>query len=167
MLDFVEHFITGGFFITVAIVASVILVISLFFDADLGDGAFSVTTLAAFVSLFGFGGFLALSMGANDFVSTVIGIGVGLLAALVSVLIMKALKASQSSDSISTSEILGQKASVSLVIREGRAGEISFLKHGHMQYFTAYADNAIPQGADVIITSILSNDSVKVFHSPE
>jgi hypothetical protein len=162
MLDFVEHLVTGGFFITVAVIAFVVLGVSLFFDGGLGDGAFSITTLAAFVSLFGFSGFLAMTFGASTVVSVIVGIGVGLLAGLGSMLIMKTLKAGQSSDSISTSEILGQEASVSLVIREGRAGEICFLKHGHMQHYIAYADSAIPQGTEVVIISILSNDSVKV-----
>lgn len=162
-----ENIASGGLFLIIGIVALVILVISFILDGlfeffDFGDGVLNLTTLTAFISIFGFSGYLALNAGVALIVAIIIGIIAGLAAALGAMFVMRALKASQSSDSISTSDVIGQEATVSLIIREGRAGEVSFLKKGQIHYYTAYSEGEVRQGSTVMITSILSNDSVRV-----
>lgn len=171
MEAFFEWFSTstaGGVFLTIAIVSIILLVLSVVLDGvfdflEFGDGPLSLTTIAAFGSTFGFGGYATIGAGGTPAFAVGIGTAVGVSGGVIAWLLTRSFSNSTSSAAISTSTIEGTEAYVVLrVPGDDNLGEISFSRDGHRYSFAARSKELIPEGQKVKIVSVLSESSVFV-----
>lgn len=167
-MDWLSHIFTGGVFLTVAIIGLIVLVVSFIIDGifeafNFGDGPISLTSIAAFVTVFGFGGYAANGMGLNSLIAASIGLILGALAGGLAWWLSSVFQKSESGTAISISGISGQEALVTLRIGNGEdMGEIAFIRGGERHTFAAKAEEPISAGTKVVILSNITDSSVLV-----
>jgi hypothetical protein len=167
-MDWLSDIFTGGVFLTVAIIGLIVLVISVIIDGifeafNFGDGPISLTSIAAFVTVFGFGGYAASGAGVNPLFSAGIGLVLGALAGVLAFWLSSVFQKSESGTAISISGLSGQEAIVTLRIGSGDdMGEIAFIRGGERHTFAAKAEESILTGTKVVILSNITDSSVLV-----
>jgi membrane protein implicated in regulation of membrane protease activity len=128
------------------------------FGGELVSGLFNLTAILAFITWFGGIGYLFRNaVGWNAFLSIVLGLGGGLLAAFaVSWFIVKVLRPSGKELDPADYETVGVVARVTSGIREGGYGEIVFELGGTRQVAAAKAANphAIGFGTEVVVLRV-------------
>jgi membrane protein implicated in regulation of membrane protease activity len=132
---------------------------------DIGEGAFSVEAIAAFVGAFGFG-----SAAANELFGETIGAvgsgGVGIIIAVPVALLSARLMARMSdmpTDATPTvTDLMGARGVVVTPIPAGGFGEVRVRVGGQPMKLYARAASPIVLGAAVIVTDALSETSVLV-----
>lgn len=172
-MNFIEDLVNGNItgtvvFLGIGGVGLLLLVIAVLLDGILdifdlgGDGPFSLTTIAAFFSMFGFAGTIVLANGGNVGLASLIGALVGVGGGVGALFVTRSLQKSTSTTSLNSDSLPGIEASAILPIRPGSYGEIAFSSNGLRQTFAAVADIEIPVGSRVVIVNSLSGTSVKV-----
>ena len=160
--------IVGGIFLLIGIIGAVLLLISLLLDGvfdffDFGDGPLSLTTIAAFATIFGFASFGFVGAGLSTQMAALFGAGAGVIGGAVSWWLARTLRDDTSNTAVSTSTLVGAIAHVILAIPGGsRVGEISLSRHGERLSLTATATEAIARGEQVRIIATLTPTSVVV-----
>ncbi len=155
-------------FLVIGIVGLVVLIIAFvidgIFDAfDIGgDGPLSLTSIAAFFTVFGFAGLVASRLGADGTWAAFIGAIVGLMGGAFSWLIMRWLKNSDSNDELSNNTLLTLNGVVKIPTGPNTYGEIVIYYNGQNITYSAISDEPILAGTKVSIESILTANSVKI-----
>jgi len=159
---------TGSIFFLIGVVGAVLLLIGVLLDGvfdffDFGDGPLSLTTIAAFTTIFGFASFGFIGAGVSAPLSGMFGALAGLLGGAFAWWLSRSLRSEHSNTAVSTSTLTGSEAVVILAIPEGgRLGEVALTRHGERFTLSATANEAIPRGARVRITAMLTATSVTV-----
>ncbi len=152
--------------------AGIVLVLFTLVVGDLLDGVlgldsldsdlFSVSSIAAFVGAFGFGGALALAFVDSMALAVVAGLAVGSAAAWGAVRLTRALKSGENSAALRTDAMLGHPGRVVTAIPADGYGEISLTVAGHVRKLAARAERPVEAGAEVWVSAILSPTAVEV-----
>ena len=127
-------------------------------DSDL----FSLSSVAAFVGAFGFGGALGLALIDHIGFAVVVGLVVGALASWLAIRLTKALKSDDSAVSFRSDSMIGHSGRVVTAIPADGYGEISLSVAGHVRKFSAKSALPVEAGAEVWISGILSPTAVEV-----
>lgn len=127
-------------------------------DSDL----FSLSSLAAFVGAFGFGGALGMALIDHAGFAVVIGLVVGALAAWLAIRLTKMLKSDDSAVSFRSDSMIGHSGRVVTAIPADGYGEISLSVAGHVRKFSAKSALPVEAGAEVWVSGILSPTAVEV-----
>ncbi len=157
----------GGIFLVIGIVGGVLLLISLLLDGifdafDFGDGPLSLTTIAAFTSIFGFTAFASVGAGMSTPVAAVVGALAGLLGGAAAWWLTRLIRGAESTTAVSGQDLVGSEASVVLAIPAGGLGEVAAIRHGERISLSATADEPIPRGVSVRIVQTITSTSVRV-----
>ena len=126
-------------------------------DSDL----FSISSLAAFIGAFGFGGAIGLGLSSLMPVAIAVGFVVGALAAWGAVTVTKKLKHDDSA-SFRSDSMIGHSGRVITAIPDDGYGEITINVAGHVRKITAKADQPVDTGTEVWVSAILSPTAVEV-----
>jgi len=158
---------TGSIFLIIGIVGALLLLVSVLLDGifeffDFGDGPLSLTTIAAFTSIFGFAAFAATGAGLSTGASATIGAVAGLIGGLAAWWLSRLIRGAESNAAVSEGDLVGSEASVVLAIPAGGLGEVALVRHGERVSLSASADIAIARGARVRIAQTLTSTSVRV-----
>jgi len=153
-------------FLVVGIVGAAVLLVSLVFDGifdlfEFGDGPLSLTTISAFISMFGFSALTASSLGVRATSSAFVGIAVGFLAAMAAYLITRSLKGMEA-EGHDENSFTGRSAVVTIPIPADGYGEIAFTKSGDRITRAARSAEPLEGGERVRIETLLSSSSVFV-----
>lgn len=177
MFDWIERLIdgtlvSGGVFLIIGIIGAVLLLVSVLLDGlfdvfDFGDGPLSLTSIAAFGTIFGFAAFGSIGAGASTGAAAAIGSGAGLLGGAAAWWLSRLVRGAESNTSITSDELVGSEASVVLAIPAGGLGEVALVRHGERISLAATAAHAIPRGTRVRITQTLTASSVSVELLPD
>lgn len=168
LMNWAENSMSLGFFLILGVVFLILLVVAFILDGafelfDLGDGPLSLTTLAAFGTLFGFSGFAAMGFGASTGVATLVGAIIGAIGGVGAWGLSWFFKKSSTSSTVSVNSVQGAEATVTLRIPGGDTpGEIAHLSSGMRHSYIAYARTPIQSGETVIIETIRGGNAVNV-----
>ena len=161
---------TGGSltFLVLALVGVVLLLISVIlggiFDIfDAGDGPLSLTTIAAFMAVFGFVGYASVGAGISVPIAAIIGVLSGGVGGILAWFMARFFQNSESSASFEINSLVDTEAYVILRIPGGDGfGEIALARQGQRQTFSAIAKEPIITGSKVKILATITNSSVLV-----
>lgn len=138
------------------------------FELDaLGGDLFSVSSIAAFVGAFGFGGALGLSLIDNVPFAVIVGLVIGSLAAWGAIRLTKMLKAGEAAASFRSDSMIGHSGRVITAIPEGGFGEIRISAGGHVRKLSARSEHPIAVGDEVWVSAIVSPTAVEVTPTSE
>lgn len=159
--------VEGGVFLAIGIVGGVLLLISLVLDGifdvlDFGDGPLSLTTIAAFTSIFGFTAFACTGAGMSGASASLLGALAGVVGGALAWWLSRLIRGAESSTAISGDELVGSEASVVLGIPAGGLGEVALIRHGERVSLSATSETALPRGSRVRIERIITATSVSV-----
>ncbi len=133
------------------------------FDVDAGGGVFSAPVIGSFLAAFGFGA--ALLMFSTDVGATVGALG-GLASGAVvggfALLMMRSLMTMPTDETVTTRGLEGASAIVITPIPEDGYGEVTIRHHGEQRKYNAQATDALPVGARVEVTAVISASAVIV-----
>lgn len=157
----------GGIFLVIGIVGGVLLLISLLLDGifdafDFGDGPLSLTTIAAFTSIFGFTAFAGVGAGMATPIASVMGAAAGLLGGAAAWWLTRLIRGSESTTALSDDDLVGSVGAVVLPIPAGGLGEIAITRHGERVSLSATADAPIERGTQIRIVQTVTSTSVRV-----
>ena len=127
-------------------------------DSDL----FSISSIAAFVGAFGFGGALSLALVPTTLLAVVVGAGIGSPAAWGAVWLTRALRSGEDTATFRSDSMIGATARVITPIPEGGFGEVHLTASGHVRKFSARSEHPVDAGTDVWISGIVSPTAVEV-----
>lgn len=173
MLDWLDRLldgslVSGGAFLTIGVIGAILLLISLLLDGvfdffEFGDGPLSLTTIAAFTTIFGFTAFGFVGAGLSSPIAGLLGAVAGLLGGVVAWLLTRAMRKAESSTAISTADLQGLEGVVVLRVPGGSGfGEIALTRSGERVSLSATADHPIARGVRVVIAATLTPTSVLV-----
>ncbi len=158
-------------FLIIGAVGVVLVVVALLIG-DVLDGAFhldaldsdlfSLSSLAAFVGAFGFGGALGLAVIDHVAFAVVVGLVVGALAAWLAIKLTRVLKADDSAVSFRSDSMIGHAGRVITAIPADGYGEITLSVAGHVRKFSAKSALPVEAGTEVWVSGILSPTAVEV-----
>lgn len=160
--SFTEGSATATLFLTVGILATIVLIFTFVLDGileafDIGDGPLSISVMSSFVALFGFVSFAAITAYDTSVLTAVIaGAIAGLLAGVFAFMVTQFLRNSEHSDSAGVSEFIGRKGKLTYGIRAKdngtmSYGEVSLYLRGNKYVFSATAEEEIPKDTEVEI----------------
>lgn len=157
----------GGIFLAIGIVGGVLLILSLVLDGvfesfAFGDGPLSLTTIAAFTSIFGFTAFASVGAGMDAPVAAVVGAVVGLLGGAAAWWLSRLIRSAESSTAVSEDDLIGLEGAVVLAIPESGLGEVALTVHGERVLRSAAADAPLARGVSVRVAQSLTATSVRV-----
>ncbi|MCP3820325.1 hypothetical protein NLX86_20150 [Streptomyces sp. A3M-1-3] len=153
-------------FLGLGIAGVVLLVLSLVFDGVLEalfDGLVSLPVIAGFVSMLGFGG--AIVLGTTDLgagAATVVGVLVGIAAALLGWKLSRALMRDLTAATPHQDDLIGTAGSVVTAIPAGGYGEVLLRLAGQPVKFAAKSEVPVERGAEIWVEAALSATSVAV-----
>ncbi|WP_244304493.1 hypothetical protein [Leucobacter viscericola] len=159
--------VAGGIFLIIGVVGGVLLILSLvldgIFDAfDFGDGPLSLTTIAAFTSIFGFTSFASVGAGMDTPAAAVVGAIVGLLGGAAAWWLSRLIRSAESTTAVSGGDLIGVEGAVVLAIPKSGLGEVALTMHGERVSLSASADAPIARGTAVRVIQTLTSTSVRV-----
>lgn len=159
--------VAGGIFLLIGIIGGVLLLISFvldgIFDAfDFGDGPLSLTTIAAFMSIFGFASFACVGAGLSTPVSAIVGALAGVVGGALAWWLSKFIRSAESSTAVSGTDLVGTEGAVVLAIPETGLGEVAVVRNGERISLAATSSSAIARGTRVRITDTITSTSVRV-----
>ncbi|SHI94185.1 hypothetical protein SAMN02745244_01385 [Tessaracoccus bendigoensis DSM 12906] len=133
------------------------------FDVDvLGGDLFSMTSIAAFVGAFGFGGALGLAIFGNPVPAVIVGLIVGALAAWGAIALTRALKRGENAATFRSDSMIGYSGRVITAIPAVGYGEIRISVGGHVRKLSARSALPVDAGQEVWVSAILSPTAVEV-----
>lgn len=131
-------------------------------DMEPTIGFFSMKVLATLTMGFGAAGAIARQYGADYLMSSLVGLGFGILLSLIMYFVLSIIYKQQSSSLVQTSSAIGQTGIVQTSISEHAAGEISLNIGG--QYLTYLAKSStgkvIPKGHTVKVVGVVGSELV-------
>lgn len=127
----------------------------------LDNDLFSVSSMAAFIGSFGFGGAIGLALSDNLVIAVIVGAVVGLAAALGAVRLTRALHRDDAT-SFSASALIGHPALVITAIPEDGYGEVRLHVGGHVRKYAARCTRPVAAGDEVWVSAVLSPTAVTV-----
>ncbi|WJZ01420.1 NfeD family protein [Corynebacterium freiburgense] len=137
------------------------------FDFDaLDNDLFSLSSLAAFLGAFGFGGALGLSTTGNTAWAAGIGFFIGAAAMFGAIRLTRFLKSGEDAASFRSDSLVGHSGRVITSIPEAGYGEIRISVGGHIRKVAARSAEPIAVGSEVWVVSILSPTAVEVVALP-
>ncbi len=123
---------------------------------------FSLKVIATLTMGFGAAGAIARQYGADYLISSLIGLGVGIVLSLLMYFLLEIIYKQQSSSLVQTSSAIGQTGIVQTGITSGKFGEVSLNVSG--QYMTYLAKSAagtdIPKGRTVKVVNVVGSELV-------
>lgn len=138
------------------------------FDLDfLGGDLFSIASIAAFLGAFGFGGLISLGIVDVLWIAVVVGLAAGVLAAWGATSLTRWLKRGEVEGGFRSDSLVGATARVITDIPDGGYGEVRILGAGGSRKRSARADQPIPAGTEVWVSSVVSPTAVEVTPSRE
>ncbi|MFD6586823.1 NfeD family protein [Streptomyces anulatus] len=161
-------------FLGLGIAGIVLLALSLIFGGileglfdgvldGLFDGLLSLPVIAGFISMLGFGGAIVLgSTGAGTFLATVVGVTAGLVAALLTWKLSKALMRDQTTATPRGSDLIGTSGSVVTAIPAEGYGEVLLRLGGQPVKYAAKSAAPVARGTEIWVEEALSTTSVAV-----
>ncbi|MFH9476474.1 NfeD family protein [Streptomyces anulatus] len=161
-------------FLGLGIAGIVLLALSLLFGGileglfdgvldGLFDGLLSLPVIAGFISMLGFGGAIVLgSTGAGTFLATVVGVAAGLVAALLTWKLSKALMRDQTTATPRGSDLIGTSGSVVTAIPAEGYGEVLLRLGGQPVKYAAKSATPVARGTEIWVEEALSTTSVAV-----
>ncbi|QIK72768.1 hypothetical protein G7070_11410 [Propioniciclava coleopterorum] len=151
--------------------AGIVLVVLALVLGDVLDGAlhldaldndlFSVSSIAAFVGSFGFGGAIGLAVSDSTAIAVVVGLVVGALAALGAVKLTRALRRDDSA-SFRVDTLVGHPAYVITAIPADGYGEVRLNVGGHVRKYAARCAQPVAEGSEVWVSAVVSPTAVAV-----
>ncbi|HUH52935.1 MAG TPA: hypothetical protein VLZ31_02685 [Microbacteriaceae bacterium] len=172
MLDWLnglfDSVFAGGAFLIIGVIGAVLLLISLLLDGifdffDFGDGPLSLTTIAAFTTLFGFTAFGLVGAGASTPVAAALGALAGVIGGAFAWWLARLMRKAESTTAVTSAELKGLEAVVVLEIPGATSyGEIALSLYGERVSLTASAANRIARGERVTIVDTLTPTAVRV-----
>lgn len=156
-------------FLVVGAVGVVLLLVALVVG-DVLDGAleglsagfFSTEALAGFLGALGFGGAIALEMTGSTSLAVIIGLVLGVLLGALAAKASRFLHGDGEGDTVRTSDMVEKIGSVVSAIPEGGFGVVSISVGGHLTRLNARSSTAVPAGAQVSVTQVISPTAVQV-----
>jgi membrane protein implicated in regulation of membrane protease activity len=156
-------------FLVVGAVGVVLLLVALVVG-DVLDGAleglsagfFSTEALAGFLGALGFGGAIALEMTGSTSLAVIIGLVLGVLLGALAAKASRFLHGDGEGDTVRTSDMVEKIGSVVSAIPEGGFGVVSISVGGHRTRLNARSSTAVPAGAQVSVTQVISPTAVQV-----
>jgi membrane protein implicated in regulation of membrane protease activity len=150
--------------------AGVVLLLVALVVGDVLDGAleglsagfFSTEALAGFLGALGFGGAIALETTGSTSLAVVIGLVLGVLLGALAAKASRFLHGDGEGDAVRTSDMLEKIGSVVSAIPEGGFGVVSISVGGHITRLNARSSVAVPAGAQVSVTQVISPTAVQV-----
>jgi len=153
-------------FLIIGICGVAVLLVSLVLGDVLDfDGLgewFSTAALGGFVSALGFGGATAQALGLPMFLSSLVGVGAGVVTAWFAIWLTRVVRTGGTDEIPSTRDVLGWDATVVSDIPEGGYGAITVRRGGHVLRYNAQAERSLPAGTEVHVTGVLSPTAVTV-----
>ncbi|MEU8670252.1 hypothetical protein OG333_18870 [Streptomyces anulatus] len=161
-------------FLGLGIAGIVLLALSLIFGGileglfdgvldGLFDGLLSLPVIAGFISMLGFGGAIVLgSTGAGTFLATVVGVAAGLVAAVLTWKLSKALMRDQTTATPRGSDLIGTSGSVVTAIPAEGYGEVLLRLGGQPVKYAAKSAAPVARGTEIWVEEALSTTSVAV-----
>ncbi|MFH9757754.1 NfeD family protein [Streptomyces anulatus] len=161
-------------FLGLGIAGIVLLALSLIFGGileglfdgvldGLFDGLLSLPVIAGFISMLGFGGAIVLgSTGAGTFLATVVGVAAGLVAAVLTWKLSKALMRDQTTATPRGSDLIGTSGSVVTAIPAEGYGEVLLRLGGQPVKYAAKSTTPVARGTEIWVEEALSTTSVAV-----
>lgn len=154
-------------FLCLGVIGAVLLIISFILDGIFdafdfgGDGPLSLTTIAAFVSIFGFSALAASSSGLNSNWASLVGAAVGVAGSAGAFVLTRSMKNIEA-PSREESSLAGLYGIVTTPIPSGGLGEVAIMQSGDRIHMSARAEGPVPTGKKVLIESVISSGSVFV-----
>ncbi|MEV3894026.1 hypothetical protein OG473_19275 [Streptomyces anulatus] len=161
-------------FLGLGIAGIVLLALSLIFGGileglfdgvldGLFDGLLSLPVIAGFISMLGFGGAIVLgSTGAGTLLATVVGVAAGLVAAVLTWKLSKALMRDQTTATPRGSDLIGTSGSVVTAIPAEGYGEVLLRLGGQPVKYAAKSAAPVARGTEIWVEEALSTTSVAV-----
>lgn len=123
---------------------------------------FSLKVIATLTMGFGAAGAIARQYGADYLISSLIGLGVGIVLSLLMYFLLDIIYKQQASSLVQTTSAIGQEGIVQTGIAQGGCGEVSLNVGG--QYMTYLAKSAagtnIPKGKTVKVVRVVGSELV-------
>lgn len=156
-------------FLVIGAVGLLVLLVSLV-GGDLLDGAldalegdvFSSAVLGAFVAATGFGGAAAEAAGAPLALALPVGLGAGVVFGSFAWWLTRLIRDGGSDATITISDAIGHSGKVVTDIPADGLGVVTVLVGGHPLRLNARATQAIPTGAEIHVTAVVSPTAVEV-----
>lgn len=122
-------------------------------DDDESISPFSIRTILIFLTFFGGIGYVCFNAGLTSYVALAISTIAGILAAWVVYMVLKYLASQSGTAHWKANDTIGNEADVSVSIKPGSVGEVSFLMRGqHVSYLARSNETTvIPNGSRVRI----------------
>jgi membrane protein implicated in regulation of membrane protease activity len=130
-------------------------------DALAGDW-FSSAVIGGFVSAFGFGAAVAAGVGTSTLITLLVGLLAGLVMGWFAAWLTRLVRGGGSDATLSASDTVGHDATVLTDIPEDGFGLVRVRVGGHLLQLNARAEGALPAGAEVYVTGVLSPTAVTV-----
>ena len=131
-------------------------------DMDPTISFFSMKVLATLTMGFGAAGAIARQYGADYLLSSLVGLGCGIILSLIMYFVLSLIYRQQSSSLVQTSSAVGQTGIVQTGIGENAAGEISLSIGGQYLMYIAKSSTgkAIPKGHTVKVVGVVGSELV-------
>ncbi|WNI23819.1 hypothetical protein [Streptomyces sp. ITFR-16] len=161
-------------FLGLGIAGVVLLALSLVFDGileglfggvldGLFDGLLSLPVIAGFISMLGFGGAIVLgTTGVGTIAATGVGALAGLVAAVLTWKLSRALMRDQTDATPRDEDLVGTSGSVVTAIPAGGYGEVLLRLGGQLVKLSARSGVPVARGTEIWVEATLSSTSVSV-----
>jgi len=157
MVFLVCALVGGGLLLITVLVDDILGGLFEFLDFDVG-GSSLMPILLAFVAMFGIGGLFGTQvLELGNAAAAMIGVGFGVVGALLAWGLFRFLKASVTESPYSQQDLVGQDAYVTVAIPATRWGTVSMKVEGMTQEFRATSSADIPRGQTVRISGVAGN----------
>ena len=128
----------------------------------IGGDWFSTEVVGGFVSALGFGGAIAVSLGAPGPVAALIGVATGTAFAWMAARLTRLVRGAGTDEAPVAADVIGHEATVLSAIPDEGFGTIRVHVGGHTLRYNASADLGLEAGSRVHVTSVLSPTAVTV-----
>lgn len=138
------------------------------FDVDIGGGVFSAPVIGSFLAAFGFGAALIMfATDGNATIGALGGLASGGVIGAIALVMMRTLMDMPTDETVTTQGLEGTAGIVITPIPADGYGEVTIRHHGEQRKYNARAASALPVGAQVQVTAVLSASAVLVAPSPD
>lgn len=147
------------------VVIAVSLIVGDFFESALdGLGAdwFSTEVVGGFVSALGFGGAIAISMGAPGPVAVLVGLIVGTAFGFAAAWLTRLVRGGGTDEVPAASDVIGREGVVITGLPADGYGTVEIRLGGHTLRYNARAELELDPGSRVHVTAVLSPTAVSV-----
>lgn len=156
-------------YLVIGLVGLVLLTVSLV-AGDLLDGAFdalaadwfSSAVIGGFVSAFGFGGALAVGLGAASLVAVPVGVAAGVVFGWFASWLTRAVRGGGTDEPVQAADTVGHDATIVTDIPAGGFGVVRVQVNGHTLRLNARAESELEAGTPAHVTGVLSPTAVTV-----